>query len=59
MKRYHQRSKIEGVNAAIKRRLGRVLWSASDLFRRLELALRLIVWNIMRLIYKKTAEEYL
>ncbi len=58
LRRYHQRSKIEGVNAAIKRRLGRVLWSASDLFRRLELALRLVTWNIMRLIYKKTAEEY-
>ena len=35
-----------------------MLWSASDLFRRLELALRLVTWNIMRLIYKKIAEEY-
>jgi IS5 family transposase len=56
MKRYHQRSKIEGVNGAIKRRLGRTLWSASDLFRRLELALKFVVWNLIRLVYKRTAE---
>lgn len=56
---YHQRSKIEGVNAAIKRRLGRTLWSTSDVFRRLELALKIVVWNFLRLILKKTAEgEY-
>ena len=59
MARHHQRSKIEGVNGAIKRRLGRALWSASDLFRRLELALKIVVWNLIRLVYKKTAEgEY-
>jgi len=56
MSRYHQRSKIEGVNGAIKRRLGRTLWSASDLFRRLELALKFVVWNLIRLVYKKTVE---
>jgi hypothetical protein len=59
MARYHQRSKIEGLNGAIKRRLGRVLWSASDRFRRLELALKIVVWNLIRLVYKKTAQgEY-
>lgn len=56
--RYHQRSKTEGVNGAIKRRLGRTLWSASDLFRRLELALKLVVWNLMRLVYKRAVEAW-
>lgn len=56
MARYHQRSKIEGLNGAIKRRLGRTLWSMSDLFRRLELALKLVVWNLMRLVYKTVVE---
>lgn len=37
------RQKTGGANAAIKRRLERMLWSASDLFRRLELALRLVI----------------
>ena len=54
--RYHRRSKIEGVNGAIKRRLGATLWSVSDLFRRLELALKIVVWNLIRLVYKKAAE---
>ena len=54
--RYHRRSKIEGVNAAIKRRLGATLWSVSDVFRRLELALKLVVWNLIRLVYKEAVE---
>ncbi len=53
---YHRRSTIEGVNSAIKRRLGRTLWSASDLFRRLELALRIVVWNLIRLVYREAVE---
>lgn len=56
LKRYHRRSKIEGVNAAIKRRLGATLWSVSDLFRRLELALKIVVWNLIRLVYKRVVE---
>lgn len=53
---YHRRSKIEGVNGAIKRRLGATLWSVSELFRRLELALKLVVWNLIRLVYKGAIE---
>jgi len=56
LKTYHRRSRIEGVNGAIKRRLGRTLWSVSDLFRRLELALRIVVWNLVRLVYKRAVE---
>ena len=56
LKTYHRRSKIEGVNSAIKRRLGRALWPVSDLFRRLELALKIVVWNLIRLVYKEAVE---
>ena len=56
LKMYHRRSKIEGVNGAIKRRLGATLWSVSDGFRRLELGLKLLVWNLIRLVYKEAVE---
>ena len=56
LKRYHRRSKIEGLNGAVKTRLGRALWPVSDLFRRLELALKIVVWNLMRLVYKEAVE---
>jgi len=44
------------LNAAIKRRLGATLWSVSDVFRRLELGLKLVVWSLIRLVYKETVE---
>ncbi len=54
---YHQRSKIEAVFSAIKKRYGDKLNCKSARMRRKEMSLRLIAYNIRILICAKYAEQ--
>ena len=54
---YHQRSRIEAVFSALKKRYGDKLNCSSASMRRKEMSLRLIAYNIRILLYAKYAEK--
>ncbi len=58
MKQYHQRSVIEAVFSALKRRLGGSVTSIKRGVQQKEIALKIIVYNLMMLLRKYVEEEY-
>ena len=58
MKQYHQRSVIEAVFSAVKRRLGGYVSSMKRGVQEVEIALKIIVYNLMILARKIIEEEY-
>jgi len=58
MKKYHQRSNIEAVFSSLKRRLGGFVTSIKRRIQQIEIALKIIVYNLMILVRKKVEEEY-
>jgi len=58
MKKYHQRSVIEAVFSALKRRLGGSVASIKRGVQQIEIALKIIVYNLMMLLRKYVEEEY-
>lgn len=58
MKQYHQRSVIEAVFSALKRRFGGTITSIKRCIQQVEIALKIIVYNLMMLVRKRTAEGY-
>jgi hypothetical protein len=55
---YHERSKIEAVNSALKKRYGDKLNCNSASMRRKEMSLRLIAYNVRLLIYDQYARKH-
>lgn len=55
---YHQRSKIEAVFSALKKRYGDQLFSRSAVMRRKEMALRFIAYNVRIVLYLRHASEH-
>jgi transposase len=58
MKQYHQRSVIEAVFSGLKRRLGGTVASIKRGVQEVEIALKIIVYNLMMLLRKYVEEEY-
>jgi hypothetical protein len=58
MKKYHQRSNIEAVFSSLKRRLGGFVISIKERIQQIEIALKIIVYNLMILVRKIVEEEY-
>ncbi len=58
MKKYHQRSNIEAVFSALKRKLGGYVSSMKRHIQQIEIALKIIVYNLMVLVRKVVEEEY-
>ena len=58
MKKYHQRSNIEAVFSSLKRRLGGFVTSIKRNIQQIEIALKIIVYNLMILVRKIVEEEY-
>jgi len=58
MKKYHQRSNIEAVFSSLKRRLGGYVTSIKRNIRHTEIALKIIVYNLMILAKKIVEAEY-
>jgi hypothetical protein len=58
MKLYHQRSNIEAVFSAMKRRLGGSVASIKRDVQQIEVALKIIVYNLMVLARKRVGSEY-
>jgi transposase len=58
MKKYHQRSNIEAVFSALKRRLGGFVTSIKRRIQHTEVALKIIVYNLMILVRKRVEDEY-
>ena len=58
MKQYHQRSVIEAVFSGLKRRLGGSVASTKRGVQQVEIALKIIVYNLMMLLRKYVDEEY-
>lgn len=58
MKIYHQRSNIEAVFSALKRKLGGYVSSVKQNIQHVEIALKIIVYNLMILVRKIISEEY-
>lgn len=58
MKKYHQRSVIEAVFSSLKRRLGGFVTSIKRSIQCVEIALKIIVYNLMILAKKIVEEEY-
>jgi len=58
MKQYHQRSVIEAVFSGLKRRLGGTVASIKRGIQEIEIALKIIVYNLMMLLRKYVEEEY-
>ena len=58
LKKYHQRSIIEAVFSALKRRLGGFVTSIKRRIQHTEIALKIIIYNLMILVRKKVEEEY-
>ncbi len=58
MKQYHQRSVIEAVFSALKRRFGGTVASIKRSIQQVEIALKIIVYNLMMLVRKRIAEGY-
>jgi transposase len=58
MKKYHQRSVIEAVFSSLKRRLGGFVTSIKRRIQHTEIALKIIVYNLMILVRKRVEDEY-
>jgi transposase len=58
MKKYHQRSNIEAVFSALKRKLGGYVSSIKRSIQQVEIAFKIIVYNLMILVRKIVEEEY-
>jgi IS5 family transposase len=58
MKQYHQRSVIEAVFSGLKRRLGGTVASIKRSVQQVEIALKIILYNLMMLVRKRVQEEY-
>jgi transposase len=58
MKTYHQRSNIEAVFSSLKRRLGGFVTSIKRTNQHIEIALKIIIYNLMILVRKRVEEEY-
>ena len=58
MKTYHQRSNIEAVFSALKRKLGGYVSSIKRNIQHVEIALKIIIYNLMILARKIAEEEY-
>ena len=58
MKKYHQRSNIEAVFSSLKRRLGGFVTSIKRHIQKIEIALKIIVYNLMILVKKRIEDEY-
>lgn len=58
MKIYHQRSNIEAVFSALKRKLGGYVSSIKRNIQHVEIALKIILYNLMILARKILKEEY-
>ena len=58
MKTYHQRSNIEAVFSALKRKLGGYVSSIKRNIQHVEIALKIILYNLMILARKIIEEEY-
>ena len=58
MKKYHQRSNIEAVFSSLKRRLGGFVTSIKRRIQQIEIALKIIVYNLMILVKKRVEDEY-
>jgi len=58
MKKYHQRSVIEAVFSGLKRRLGGYVTSIKRRIQHVEIAMKIIVYNLMMLARKIVEEEY-
>jgi len=58
MKKYHQRSLIEAVFSALKRRLGGYVTSIKRRIQHTEIALKIIIYNLMILVKKRIEDEY-
>lgn len=58
LKKYHQRSVIEAVFSSLKRRLGGFVTSIKRGIQFIEIALKIIVYNLMILAKKIVEEEY-
>lgn len=55
---YHQRSKIEAVFSALKRRYGDQLYCKSAAMRRKEMTLRFIAYNVRIILYLRYASQH-
>ena len=58
MRKYHQRSNIEAVFSSLKRRLGGFVTSIKRQIQHTEIALKIIVYNLMILVRKRIEDEY-
>jgi transposase len=58
MHKYHQRSNIEAVFSSLKRRLGGFVTSIKRQIQQIEIALKIIVYNLMILVKKRVEDEY-
>ena len=58
LKKYHQRSNIEAVFSSLKRKLGGFTTSIKRQIQQIEIALKIIVYNLMILVRKIVEEEY-
>jgi transposase len=58
MKKYNQRSNIEAVFSSLKRRLGGFVTSIKRHTQQIEIALKIIIYNLMILVRKIVEEEY-
>lgn len=58
LKKYHQRSNIEAVFSSLKRRLGGFVTSIKRRIQQIEIALKIIIYNLMILVKKRVEDEY-
>jgi hypothetical protein len=58
LRKYHQRSNIEAVFSSLKRRLGGFVTSIKRHIQQIEIALKIIVYNLLILVRKIVEEEY-
>jgi len=58
LKKYHQRSNIEAVFSSLKRRLGGFVTSIKRRIQQIEIAMKIIIYNLMVLVRKIVEEEY-
>ena len=58
LEKYHQRSVIEAVFSSLKRRLGGFVTSIKRQIQQIEIALKIIIYNLMILVRKRVEDEY-
>lgn len=58
MHTYHQRSNVEAVFSSLKRRFGGFVTSIKRKIQQIEIAYKIIVYNLMILVKKIVEEEY-